>query len=117
MTLPAAWQFPPLQHLQQRLGAYLQDMYTALAAEIRTPSWRQELSVDVGAGLGTVTVAVTVDRLPYYIAATPSWDTTVSIASGRTTAQFVLNFGTVAPGGGGTVDVLIRIPEAGASYS
>src|SRR3990167_4203413 len=46
---------------------------------------------------------------PYQISITPDWNTTF-VFSGKTTAQFVITFGTPAPAGGGNVDWIVLSP-------
>ena len=42
----------------------------------------------------------------YGVVANPNWNTSVYVTS-KTVTGFTLNFGTVAPGGGGTVDWIV----------
>lgn len=65
-------------------------------------------SASVGAGLSTATVTLSPAEADanYRVMLTANWGTTVSYAS-KLAGSFVINTGTVAPGGGGTVDYLL----------
>jgi hypothetical protein len=87
-------------------------MYANLAEEIARPNWLLVGTTVVAAGLGTIAVAVEIDRLPAYVVVEASWLTTHRVTAKATTG-FTVDFGTVAPGGGGTIDWLVVQPEAG----
>lgn len=71
-------------------GNYLQVAVTAAAASV------------------VVTFVRTEPNVKYLVFAFPSWNTTAYSATGdRTVTAATIHFGTAAPGGGGTVDVVI----------
>lgn len=65
---------------------------------------RVALAVTAAATTKTVTLSPAEFDANYGVSATPNWGTTVWV-TGKTTTQFVLNFGTGAPANA-TVDVL-----------
>jgi hypothetical protein len=117
MAIPTTFVWPLAVAFVANPQRYLDPIMRELAREINRPGWRGEGQAVVAAGTGTIVVPVDIDRFPYYVTATPSWNTTVWIAPGRTLTQFTLNFGTAAPGGGGVCDWHLIQPEQGASYS
>ena len=111
MTLPAAYVWPPVEEFKTTPLPYLERMYEDVAGEIRKPNWRLEGEVTVLAGQTSAAVVVDIDRTPFYIQLTPTWDTTVW-PSAETLAGFTVNVGT-APGGDSLVRYAIVVPEAG----
>lgn len=65
---------------------------------------RVAVAVVAAAGNVAVTWARTEPDASYGVVATPSWGTTVYVTN-KTATGCTINFGTVAPVGGGTVDV------------
>jgi hypothetical protein len=112
MTLPAIGSWPSREEFLADPTTSLDDMYSDLVEEIADPSWRLIGTTAVGAGLSTVAVATSIDRLPAYIFVEPSWLTTHRVISKATTG-FTVDFGTAAPGGGGSVDWLVIVGEPG----
>lgn len=112
MTIPRRWRWPVKESFLNDPISYLDDSWSDLAEEIANPNWKLEGAQPVAAGLTTMVVATSIDRLPAYVMATPSWGTTVWV-TGISTTGFTLNFGTAAPGGGGTVSWFVIQPEAG----
>lgn len=112
MTLPREWSFPTKERFLADPLSYLADMYATLAEEIANPTWKLQGTVAVAAGLTTLVVPVEIDRLPAEVMLTPSWGTT-AFATAVGTTGFTANFGTAAPGGGGTLYYVIIQQEAG----
>lgn len=112
MGNPKNWQWPPKEAFLDDPIVYLSDAHEELADEIYAPAWRLQGTTAVGAGLATIGVLVDIDRMPAYIFVEPSWLTTHRVTAKATTG-FTVDFGTVAPGGGGTIDWWVLVAEAG----
>lgn len=112
MSLSETFQWPPKPVFTKDPIPYLDEAYANTAKEVNRPGWRHAGQAAVTGGATAVVVTEPFDRLPIYITATPNWDTTVFIVA-RGTTGFTLNFGTAAPGGGGTADWLAVEPDQG----
>lgn len=90
------------------LRADERDALTRLRVRYLTAAGTQ---VGVAVAAGAAGVAVTFARSEpdarYGVACTPSWGTTTAVAAAdKTTSGVTVHFGTVAPVGGGTLDIL-----------
>lgn len=113
MPVPQSYNWPLPKPFLDAPQRYLDAAWRELAREINRPLYRLEGQATVPAGNMSITIPVLIDRFPYYITATPSWNTTVWIDPGRTLTSFTLNFGTAAPAGDGVVDWQAVQPECG----
>lgn len=68
------------------------------------------VAVVAGAANAAVTWARAEQDARYLVTATPDWSTTVYVTA-KTTTGCTVNFGTVAPGGGGHVDLITARSE------
>lgn len=112
MTLPAQYDWPTKERFLADPLRVLGDLYAEVAGEVNRPGWRLEGTVAVSAGLSTVDVAASIDRLPIQVFIEPDWLTTHRVTAKAVTG-FTVDFGTAAPGGGGTIDYLVIQAEAG----
>jgi hypothetical protein len=112
MTLPSSWPWPTKEQLLADPISYLDVMYRSLSDEVYAPSWRLTGTMPVGAGLNTVAVLVDIDRLPAFIFVEPDWVTAHRVTA-KSITGFTVDFGTVAPGGGGNIDWLVIVTEPG----
>lgn len=80
--------------------------YAAIRRRALSPAGNTLLAVGAGAGTITWTFVRKEPDTSYIVSAVPSWNTTVYVLdTDKTTTTCKFTFGTVAPGGGGTLNV------------
>jgi hypothetical protein len=107
---PVTWEVPEIYYVSSvdRVRVRLSAGFSTLQTEqdvLRRRLVSPNRVVTSGASSVTITFGTAEPDTDYAVFVTPNWNTSVWV-TGKTTTQFVVNFGTVAPTGA-TIDVAV----------